>query len=240
MSPVIDVQPSGNEDEERLSLEIYNRVFPWDSITMDEIRGFSRSALDYGDYLAHRDGEAVGSLAIALMPSRPKTGLAVLTVLPEHRGVGVGGALLAAARAWLAERDIDEVEGVVPEDDAESFDWARRRGFYEVERNSRLVLELDGYEPPPVTPPEGVEIATWADRPEAGQGMFEVACEAFPDIPGAEDEVMERLDDWLEHHMRGSGDRPHDDLLPLSRASLGELVEDLLDRPAEVLVVLGA
>lgn len=35
-------------------------------------------------------------------------------------------------------------------------------------------------------------------------------------------------------------DRPHDDLLPLSRASLGELVEDLLDRPAEVLVVLGA
>jgi hypothetical protein len=34
--------------------------------------------------------------------------------------------------------------------------------------------------------------------------------------------------------------RPHDDLLPLSRASLGELVKDLLDRPAEVLVVLGA
>ena len=35
-------------------------------------------------------------------------------------------------------------------------------------------------------------------------------------------------------------DRQHDDLLPLSRASLGELVKDLLDRPAEVLVVLGA
>jgi hypothetical protein len=34
--------------------------------------------------------------------------------------------------------------------------------------------------------------------------------------------------------------RAHDNLLPLSRASLGELVEDLLDRPAEVLVVLGA
>jgi GNAT superfamily N-acetyltransferase len=205
---VIRVEPCRAEDEERRSLEIYNRIFPWDSITMDEVRDFIRSALHYGDYLARRNGEPAGSLAIALMPSRPTIGFSFVTVLPEHRGVGVGSALYDTARGWLVERDIAEVEGVVPEDDAASLAWARRRGFEEVERNSRLVLELQDYEPPPVAPPDGIEITSWAERPELARGLYAVAAESFPDVPGAEDEVMEPFDDWLEHHMRGSGDRP--------------------------------
>jgi len=214
--PVIDVQPCKVEDEERFSLEIYNRVFPWDSITMNEVRDFSRRALHYGDYLARRDGKAAGSLAIALMPSRPTTGLALLTVLPEHRGVGVGGALYDAARSWLSEHKIGDVEGVVPEDDAASLGWARRRGFEEVERNSRLVLELRQYQPPPVEPPAGIEITTWAERPELAHAMYEVASETFPDIPGSEEEVMEPFGDWLEHHMRGSGDHPEATFIALA------------------------
>jgi len=46
--------------------------------------------------------------------------------------------------------------------------------------------------------------------------MYEVACEAFPDIPGAEDEIMESYEDWLAHHMQGSGDLPEATFLALA------------------------
>ena len=38
--------------------------------------------------------------------------------------------------------------------------------------------------------------------------MYAVACEAYPDIPGAEDEVMMSFDEWLSADMSGTGDRP--------------------------------
>lgn len=208
VATVLEVRPTRSEEEKRVSLEIYNRVWPFDSVTMDEVRHFERRALDYGDFVARIAGEPAGSLAIALPPSRPQVGYALLTVLRDHRGLGVGTGLLGTAHAWLAERRVGEAEGPVPEDDEESLAWSFRRGFREVERESRLVLDLRKHDPPPGEPPTGVEIVTWAEQPQLARGMYEVACEAFPDIPGAADDVIESFDDWLEHHMRGSGDRP--------------------------------
>ena len=62
--------------------------------------------------------------------------------------------------------------------------------------------------PPAVEPPDGVEIVTWAERPELARGIYEVALEALPDIPGSEDDEVEPFEDWLAHDMQGSGDRP--------------------------------
>jgi GNAT superfamily N-acetyltransferase len=70
------------------------------------------------------------------------------------------------------------------------------------------VLDLAGVEPPPVPPPEGVVIVTWAERPGLARGMYDVACEAFPDVPGFEEDEMEPFEDWLAHDMTGSSDRP--------------------------------
>jgi GNAT superfamily N-acetyltransferase len=205
---VLEVRPARDEAEKRVSLEIYNRVWPRESFAIDEALHFERGALEYGDFVCRLDGEPAGSLGIALMPSRPHIGFSLLTVLPERRREGVGAALHETARSWLAERGIEEAEAPVAEDDDESLAWAHRRGFREVERNSGLVLELRDYDPPAVSAPTGVEIVTWAERPELARGLYEVACEAFPDIPGGEDDVMESFDDWLENHMRGPGDRP--------------------------------
>ncbi|HEV3479180.1 MAG TPA: GNAT family N-acetyltransferase, partial [Gaiellaceae bacterium] len=204
----LEVRPARDEREKQLSLEIYNGVWPWDSVTMDEVRHFERRALDYADFVGWLDGEPAGSLAIALLPSRPSVGYALLTVLPDHRSRGVGTALYDVGCGWLSERGVREAEGPIAEDDDESLAWARRRGFREVERSSRLVLELRDYDPPPVAPPAGIEIVSWAEQPQAARGMYDVACEAFPDIPGGEDEVIEPFDEWLESHMRGSGDLP--------------------------------
>ena len=94
------------------------------------------------------------------------------------------------------------------DNDAESLAFGEARGFVEERRELGVVLRLSEIDPPPVEPPDGVQIVTWAQRPELARGMYEVACEALPDIPGAEDEVVEPFEDWLAHEMQGSGDRP--------------------------------
>jgi GNAT superfamily N-acetyltransferase len=79
-----------------------------------------------------------------------------------------------------------------------------------------MVLELAGLEPRPVAPPPGVEIVTWAERPELAPGIYEVAVEAYPDIPGADQEEMEPFEEWLAHDMQGAADRPEATFLALA------------------------
>jgi mycothiol synthase len=200
---VLEIRPCADEADEEKTLAIYNAVCPSDAVTMNEVRSFKSQTLDYGDFLGPG-----GSVAIGVMPSRPDIGFVLLTVLPEHRGRGVGTALYRTVSAWLAERDVHRIEAPVAEDDEKGIAFAERRGFEEVERNRRMILDLTALEPPAVDPPAGIEIATWAERPDLTGGIYEVACEAFPDIPGGEDDLMEPFDDWLAHHMQGSGDRP--------------------------------
>ena len=109
---------------------------------------------------------------------------------------------------WAAEHGATELEGPVAEEDAASLGWAAARGYEEAGRNSRMVLDLTTIEAPAVEPPAGIEIVTWAERPDLVEGLWEVAREAAPDIPGEEETDVGQLDDWLERDMRGSGDRP--------------------------------
>ena len=91
------------------------------------------------------------------------------------------------------------------DDDPESLAFAERRGFKEDRREKGVALQLAGVEPPPVNPPDGIEIVSWAERPELDRGMYEVALEASPDVPGYEDEQPEPFEDWLAHDMQGPG-----------------------------------
>jgi GNAT superfamily N-acetyltransferase len=213
---MLEVRPIRDDEEEQLSLDVYNAVWPLDSVTLVESRSFLERTIDHVDLLARLDGVLAGSATVARLPSRPDVGFALVTVLPEQRGRGVGSALYETASTWLAERGIAELDAVVPEDDEASLDWARRRSFREVERNSHLVLELRDHEPQPVEAPQGIEIVTWAERPEVAHGLYEVACEAFPDIPGGEDELMEPYEDWLAHHMQRAGDLPETTFVALA------------------------
>ena len=205
------VRPCADEEDEQRTLAIYNTVWPSSAITMDEVRSFKSQTLDYGDFIGPG-----GSVAVAVMPQRPTTGYVLLTVLPEHRRRGVGSALYREASSWLRERGLHRIDARVSEDDDESIAFAERRGFQEVERNRRMLLDLTTLVPPPIDPPPGVEIVSWADRLDLTQGIYEVACEAFPDIPGAEEELMEPFEDWLAHEMQGSGDLPEATFIALA------------------------
>lgn len=205
---MLEVTPCADEADEQVSLDVYNAVWPHDPFTMDDVRSFKAGARDHVDYLARIDGAAVGSALGVVLPQRVDRVFTIVTVLAEQRRCGAGSALYEAISAWAAERALSELEVPVLDNDPESLAFAQRRGFVEERREVGVVLHLAGLDPVDVEPPDGVEIVTWAERPELAHGMYDVALEAFPDIPGFEDDDIEPFDDWLAHDMQGSGDRP--------------------------------
>jgi GNAT superfamily N-acetyltransferase len=172
-----------------------------------------------------------GAVGIAVLGwhAPPGVARAEIDVSPERRGSGLGSALLAGVGAWSRERGYAELMSPVREDDPVSLAWAERRGFHEVGRNSLLVLDLEAVEAPAVDPPDGIEIVTWADRPELAHGTYDVAREAYPDVPGEDEAEMASFEEWLRVDMQGSGDRPEaifvalagDEVVGYAKFSLG-------------------
>ncbi len=168
-----------------------------------------RQAQDMIWLLAEEDGEVVGAAyGVAGWHTPPHRGIGAALVLPERRGHGTGDELRAVIERWSAERGITELDAPVAEGDDGSLAWAAARGYEEAGRNSRMVLDLTAIEAPDVEPPPGIEIVTWAERPELAEGLWEVAREASRDIPGEEETDVGSLEEWLDRDMRGGGDRP--------------------------------
>lgn len=204
----IEVRECAGDADERTSLEIYNVVWPRQAATMAETREFKSKVRDHADYLVVRGDLVVGSAVVAIFPQRRDVAFALLTVLEEHRRLGAGSALYTAVSQWAGRRSLRRIWAPVEEDDLPSLGFAEHRGFVEIERNPRMVLDLASLEEPRSALPVGVEIVSWAERPELVRGIYDVAVDAYADIPGAEDDEMEPFEDWLVHDMQGSGDRP--------------------------------
>ena len=175
----------------------------------EEYRDWKRQARETIWLVAVSDGDEVGA-AIGVGGWHEPEGVAriELVVDPSCRGRGAGSALLAGVGSWAKALGYGELLGSAKETDTESVAWALRRGYVEVGRHSKLVLDLTAIEPPLVAPPDGIVISTWADHPEALPGMYAVACEAYTDVPGSEDEEMPDFEAWVAMDMQGTGDRP--------------------------------
>ena len=187
---------------------VHNAVRPQDPVTpglMIDWRNQSESMLWL---IASVDGVAAGvGLGVIGWHAEPGVARIDVEVLEEWRGRGVGGALLDGVSAWARDGAQTHVDGQVDELDASSLAWAGRRGFSEVGRNSTLSLDLSTAAWPEIDPPPGITITSWADKPDAVRGMYEVACEASVDIPGEEDSEVPSFDEWLANDMSGAGDR---------------------------------
>ncbi len=161
-------------------------------------------------WLLCEEGDAARGAAYALTGwhTPPHRAIGAVLVRPADRGAGAGDRLLAAIARWAAQQGASELEGPVQEDDEGSLEWARRRGYTEIGRNSHLVLDLTDVEAPEPSPPAGIEIVTWSERPELAHGMYEVALEATPDIPGEDDHDIGSFEEWLGRDMQGVSDDP--------------------------------
>jgi GNAT superfamily N-acetyltransferase len=158
--------------------------------------------------LAEEDGTAVGTGRLTPGWHSPAgVARADVRVPAEARGRGIGAALLAELQLRSETLGAPTLEVEVRDDDVGSLAWTERQGFREIGRSVRLALDLTAIEAPAVEPPEGIEVVTWAERPELARGIYEVACEAYPDEPGSGDVEMEPFEAWLSQDMQGSGDR---------------------------------
>jgi GNAT superfamily N-acetyltransferase len=205
---MVDVAPVADETDERLSLDAYRETWPHESFGLPEVQAFKASLLDYADLLAREDGTLLGSGFAALFPGLPESPRVMITVPPLNRGRGAGTALYSAISSWARERRLATLEAVLTDNDSDSLAFAERRGFVVERREKGVALDLTTTEPPPVEPPPGVEIVSWANRPELARGLFEISLETSPDVPGYEDEEHEPFEAWLAHDMQGPGDRP--------------------------------
>ena len=205
---MIDIAPYANEVDQQSGLDVYNAVWPHDRIGLEEERSYRASQLDHVDLLARIDGVVGGCALAAIQPQWPEFVFAVVTVLPGYRSHGAGTGLYEAVSGWAREHGLDTIQTIVADDDPESLAFAQRRGFAEESHERGVSLDLTRIELPAVEPPEGVEIVTWAERPELARGMYEVVLEATPDIPGGEEELIDPFEDWLSHDMQSPGDLP--------------------------------
>jgi GNAT superfamily N-acetyltransferase len=204
---VVKAQPISNQFGHERLVEIHNAVIVDDPVDVDDHLGYLRSTREHEEFLVFDGNRAVGAAFVAIEPVR-EIPYAQLWVEPDARGRGAGSALYEAVSRWASERDATRLEVPVREDDPDSLGFARRRGFIEDKREAGLMLDLAAIEPLSAEPPEGVEIISWAERPELARGIYEVVQDALPDIPGEGDYVVESFEGWLEHDMRGPGDRP--------------------------------
>jgi GNAT superfamily N-acetyltransferase len=77
-----------------------------------------------------------------------------------------------------------KLEGPIRADDEGSLQFFTRRGFRKAGGEEAVVLDLRAVGDLTVEPPAGVRIVSRAEMPDAAEGMYEVAREAEPDIPG--------------------------------------------------------
>jgi GNAT superfamily N-acetyltransferase len=195
-----------NENELQTLVAINNAAFPREEASPAEFVDWRRQAEDMAWFLT--DDDTGAAFVLTGWHTPPGHAIGGVAVLPDRRGAGHGDRLLAAIEDWARERGSTRLEGGIAEDDDATIAWASARGFEEVGRNSRLVLDLTTLDPPSVDPPAGIEIVTWAERPELARGLWEVAREASPDVPGEEDTDVGPFEEWLDRDMRGIGDDP--------------------------------
>jgi GNAT superfamily N-acetyltransferase len=200
----------GEIDERELERWVAARKAAADEAdTVEGYLDWKRQARETAWLLASDAGGDVG-VAIGVGGWHAPEGVArgSVAVVPDARGAGVGSELLQALSDWARGLGYVELMGAVKEVDAASLAWAAERGFVEVGRNSLLALDLTSADSPAVEPPAGIEIVSWADRPDAAPGMYAVAREAYPDVPGEDEAEVAPYEEWLAMDLQGAGDRP--------------------------------
>jgi GNAT superfamily N-acetyltransferase len=190
-------------EDMRLSLDIYNQVWPRRAVTQDDVDAWHRMSRASVELIGSVDGLDAGSAAMSVQLARPHLAYVLVTVLPRSRRGGVGGALFEAAARWTAAQGIDEIEAPVEVGDDESLAFAVRRGFTELSRDLVVELDLASLEPPPVDAPDGVDIELLAERPELAAGAYDVGLEALPDVPGSDGWTPPTFEQFTDAHLRG-------------------------------------
>ncbi|RAJ44219.1 L-amino acid N-acyltransferase YncA [Kitasatospora sp. SolWspMP-SS2h] len=133
-------------------------------VTTPEVTAWLAALPHYHLLVAERGGRVAGTARFGPVAesTTPHQGFLNVSVLPEHRGAGIGTALLAAAERELAALGTRDAHGWA-DDTPEALGFAAARGYRRGRAGRFSGLDLTAPLPPlPPTPP-GVELRTAAD-----------------------------------------------------------------------------
>jgi mycothiol synthase len=181
---------------ERVSGEVYD---------VDEIAHFIASDDQSAWLLALSGNEAVGC-GVGRPSSIQSSLYAMVRVLPEHRGQGVGSRILEALYDHARALGRESLWGRIREDDAPSRNFARNRGFHEAGREYEVVLDT-ALADLSAEPPEEIELVSLAERPDLEEAVHGVDCEVSGDVPRPEGDDFEAQSfaRWREQYLEGPG-----------------------------------
>jgi mycothiol synthase len=154
--------------------------------------------------LAYLDEVPAGT-GVGRPSSMAGSNFASVRVLPELRGRGVGSALLAAISKHALTGGQTKLWGRIRADDENSLLFATRRGFSEVSRDRDVMLDVTKLPPAEPDPPEGIELASFAERPDLLPAVFDGDSEVAPDVPGHEEHAPRTYDHWARQNVEGPG-----------------------------------
>jgi GNAT superfamily N-acetyltransferase len=197
---------SGYSDLERW-VEARNEVLSDDPDSAAMMALVRASELEHVDLIAYVEGDVAGTGMLAGDPSSLDSShpYVEVTVRERYRGRGIGSALLQdlSERARRLGKDGLECESRAHDDYSIAF--LERRGFVEAGRAAKYVLDLRAFDGVDATAPEGVELATLADRPELLEGMYEVAKATYPEIGGFQARQARTLHEWQLYQLGSPG-----------------------------------
>jgi mycothiol synthase len=174
------------------------RIDPLFELTVEELRFWRERLRESLHLLAAVEGSPAGFGAAGVFPEEEEEAFAFadLGVRPDLRRRGVGTVLLAALSEHVRGLGKEALQLEVREDEGDAVRYFEKRGYVEVERQKALELDLGSVVPQPAAPPNDVQIATWAERPDLVLQMYELYREASADIPGLDAEAISSFDEW--------------------------------------------
>jgi GNAT superfamily N-acetyltransferase len=197
---MIEVRPATSDEDLAHIAGIVCAVTPDNPTSVSEMRWQEEHYPGGRRFIAWLDGVAVAGGGVGRVYVYPPEfpGLwGNITVLPEHRRQGVGTAMYAAISDVAREQGKTMLVGRTTSDRPDAIAWMERRGFEEHERMKVVRLALVGRTLPDLEVPDGVEITSLEARPDLVGGVYAVAKEALPDIPGDGPVAPDTLEEFV-------------------------------------------
>lgn len=184
---MLEIRPATSDEDLGHVARIVSTVTPDSPATVDLMRWQDAHYPGGQRYVAWLDGAPVaagGAGRVYMYPPEFEGLWGNISVLESFRRRGIGSALLAALSDLARSAGKTKLMGRTTADRPESMAFLEHRGFEEHDRMKVVQLRLTGLDLPDVTPPLGISMTSLEARPALAGGVYEVALEALPDIPG--------------------------------------------------------
>ena len=189
----IEVRKAESDGDLEAFIRIRRALLPNESGgTVEQLRAQLESKPERQFLVSELDDEVVGSGLVDRSDLGDRFSVKV-RVLPQARRRGVGTALLRELVVHASRFGGDKIATHLEEEEAQPF--AERFRFRETDRQVEQVKRLGG-DPGPPPLPDGIEVATVAQRPSLLRDAYPLACEGYHDM-ALEGPAQISLADWL-------------------------------------------